>query len=228
MYDLRLIRLLLTPSLLSGTLTLGLGALLIGYNAWLYVSEQQLFYDYLFGSHGLKTYIWQHSDKVSSWQGAFLGNPVVYYVLVGATAIAAGLIVYFLLQLISLTFKNFRLSLGILHAQNKTDKAIALELFSRLVTRVISLVCWGLYGAFFISIISPFVFVLNQVGIEYIHDSRFVGWLACLGALLILMLTIHLHVIFLRLVFLRPRLFGGDRAIEVVEAEGDTHDARDN
>lgn len=227
-YDLRLIRLLLAPSLLSGGLTLALGVLLIGYNAWLYVSEEQLFYDYLFGSHGLKTYIWQHSDGVNSWQGAFLGNPIIYYVLVGAAAIAVGLVVYFLLQLTSLVFKNFRLSLGVLQTQNKTAKIVASELFSRLLIRVLSIVCWGLYGGFFISIILPFVFVLNRLGVDSIHDSRSIGWLSCFGALFILMLTMHLHVIFVRLVFLRPRLFGGDRAIEIAEAEANMHDIREN
>lgn len=228
MYDLRLIRLLLLPSLFSGSLTVLLCALALGHNAWLYVSEQKLFYDYLFGYYGLKTYVWQHSQSITTWQDAFFNSPAVYYVLVFIAAAIAGLVTYVSLQLAGLLSHSLKEGWHSLHSEGKTARAVAIELLTRLGLRVLSLACWGFYTGFFISIIIPFVLVLNRLGIDYIHNSRSVGWTACLGAFLIFIVSVHLHSIFLRLVFLRPRVFGGDRAIAVAEAEMDTHDIREN
>ena len=86
MYDLRLTRLLLLPSFLSGAFLFCWTLFLVTYNGWLYLSEQQLFYDYLFGVHGLKTYIWQYSQNVTACQNSFLGSPAAYYALVAAAA----------------------------------------------------------------------------------------------------------------------------------------------
>jgi len=228
MYDLRLIRLLLSPSLFSGGLTVMLCALVLGYNSWLYLSEEQLFYDYLFGYNGLKTYVWQHSQAITTWQGAFFNSPVVYYALVVIAAAIAGVMTYSLLQLASLVSHSLKEGWHSLQSEGKTARMVAVELLTRLGLRILSLLCWGFYIGFFISIIIPFVFVLNRLGIDYIHGSRSIGWLACLGALFILILSLHLHIIFLRLVFLRPRVFGGDHAIAVAEAEIDSHDARES
>lgn len=225
MYDLRLIRLLLLPSWFSGGLTALLSTVILGYNTWSYVSEGQLFYEYLFGSGGLETYLWQHLQSITSWQGAFFNSPVAYYALVIMAAAIVGLITFFLLKFAGLVSHSLKNGWHSLHSQGETARSIAIELLTHLSLRVLSLLCWGFYTGFFTSLAIPFVLVLNRVGIDYIYDSMSIGWLAGLGALFILMLLMHLHVIFLRLVFLRPRIFGGRLAIALAQAEVDSHSA---
>jgi hypothetical protein len=230
MYDLRLTRLLLQPSFVSGAFLFCWALFLIAYNGWLYIDEQQLFYNYLFGAHGLKTYVWQYSQHVTAWQSAFLGSPAAYYALVGAVATAAGLIVYCLLQLLGLV--SHGIGEGWERLQDKerkpsASKSVANELLTRLALRVISLICWGIYAAFFFSTMVPFISVLNRVGIDLINSGHSYGLAVCFGTLLLLFFSLHLHVIFLRLILLRPRVFGGERVIEQAKAEADTHDQRD-
>ena len=229
MYDLRLIRLLLLPSLFSGMLTVFLAALFVGYHTWLYVDEQKLFYNFLFGLYGLKTYIWQYSQSVTVWQGAFLGSPAAYYALVGAAATVVGLVVYFLLQLLSLALHGIGAGWTLLHVPGTASKAAVAELLARLGLRAVTLICWGLYAAFFFSTTLPFVVVLNRVGVDLIDTSKPIGLLYGFGAFIVLAILLHLHIVFMRLAFLRPRLIGGDRAIMEAEAEADSsHDATRN
>jgi hypothetical protein len=47
----------------------------------------------------------------------------------------------------------------------------------------------------------------------------YAGALDCLGALALLLAALHMHVIFLRTVALRPRIFGGENDVVVAEAE---------
>lgn len=227
MYDLRLTRLLLLPSFLSGAFMFCWALFLVTYNGWLYLSEQQLFYDYLFGMHGLKTYIWQYSQNVTAWQTSFLGSPAAYYALVGAAATAAGLVVYCVLQLSGIVSHNIGEGLEELRGKAGIRKTVARELLTRLGLRLLSIICWGFYAAFFFSTMAPFLSVLNRVGIDLINNNQLYGLGVCFGVLLLLFFSLHLHIVFMRLVFLRPRVFGGDRVIEEVKAGAETHDQRD-
>lgn len=223
MYDLRLIRLLLFPSLFSGGLTVLLSALFLGYSAWSYVSEQQLFYDYLFGYSGLETYLLQQSQSLAVWQKFFLNSPAMYYALVLLAGAVAGLVAYFLLQLIGLVSHSLKEGWDSLHSQGKTARMVAIELLIHLGLRLVSLVCWCVYTGFFIGITLPFVLGLNQMGIDDVNHSELAGWLACLGALFVLTVAVHIHVIFLRLVCLRPRIFGGGLALALALAQAEAH-----
>lgn len=192
---------------------------LLGYNAWTYVRTNQLFYDYLFGAYGLQTYIWQQSADATAVRHAFLASPLAYYILVGVAATVGGLAVYTLLQGLSLLSSGTRRVWRELDTLGPTRRAIAMALLSRWALRSVSLVGWAFFGAFFVSTLLPFVLVLNQTGIGHVHSGQPLGWLACALALAILAFSLHLQVVFTRLVFLRPRLFFGDRAIEEAEAE---------
>jgi len=217
MHQRALLRILLLPSFLSGTLV-GVAAVgILGYHVWEYVSNNQLFYSHLFGAYGIKTYLWQSSFDLVAWSRAFLGSSVAYYLLVSGAAIAAGLLVFTILQGVTL------LSRGTSHLLHETAipvesrKVIYTELLRQLGLRILGLVGWGAYAAFFASILYPFVVTLNQVGLERRGHAPLAGWSICLAALLFLAVALHMHVIFARLCMLRPRLFGGARALEAAD-----------
>jgi len=191
---------------------------IIGYNSWIYISNNQLFYEYLFGAYGLKTYIWQQSLTATNWKTSILASPLAYYVFVLVAAIAGGLISYTILQTIGLLFASKRPAQRELARLGSSNNAILHALLTRLGLRILALVGWAIYTAFFFSTLVPFVLVLNQMGIGTIHAGQLSGWLECGGAILLLLLALHVQVIFIRLIFLRLRLFFAERAIEELEA----------
>ena len=221
MYQRSLTRLLLTPSPTSGLIVFVITLGVLGYSGWLYISDNQIFYDYLFGAYGLKTFVWQNSLGFSIWTQTFLSSPLAYYLLVGGAAIAVGMIVFTVLQTAGVFVRGTAELIDQAQFKGPSQRTVMHELVSRLVLRITSLVGWAVYGAFFVSMLVPFSIVLNQIGIDRLRGGAFYGAFASLGAILLLSLALHLHVVFARLSALRPRLFGGDAAIQEAEAQGE-------
>lgn len=229
LYDTRTMRqryltkLLLSPSLSSGTLVLSVTGFLIGYSAWAYIRSSMQFYDLLTGPYGLNTYFWQQSAQATAAKHVFLGSPIAYYVLVGVAAIIVGLIVYTVLQSISLFISSMQQIWLQLEQLGPTRRAILRTLVLRLALRIVSLVGWAIFGAFFFSTFLPSVLILNQAGVARVLAGSLFGWFECLVAGLSLLVAFHLHTLFARLVFLRPRLFYGDEAIIEAEIQDEAH-----
>lgn len=213
-----LLRLLLLPSLTSGLVISMVSATVLAYSGWLYLSYNQVLYDYLFGAYGLQTFVWQNSLGFTVWTQAFMSSPLAYYLLVGAAAVIIGLAVFTFLQAMSVFSRGTAHLWREAHASGPAHQAAMRELVSRLLLRVTALVGWGVYAAFFVSSIVPFAIVLNQFGIQQLRSGRMFGALACAAAFLLLIVTLHLHQVFVRLTALRPRIFGGDMAIEEARA----------
>jgi len=216
----RLLRLLFQPSLSSETVTVGLALGVVGGSAWTYVSAKQLFYDYVFGAYGFKTYIWQQSASITAFRDTMLNSSVAYYVFVALAATAVGLIVYAGLQFLSLLF-SWRHWSG-LDSLGVNRSEIARELFRRLCVRVATMLGWAVFGACFFALLLPMVALLSQMGVDHIQEGmKFLGGLILAAAVVILALALHLQVVFLRLVLLRPRVFWSAQAVEEIEAAKD-------
>jgi len=213
-----LLRLLLTPSIMSGLTVVAIVGIVLGYSGWLYIGHNFIFYNYLFGAYGLYTYVWQSTLGLSDGYQAFLGSSAAYYLIVGGAALCAGLIVFTTLQIGSLAFKGTALLWKEKHAQGLNHQQTARLLLSRLGVRLLSIAGWAVYSSFFVSSLVRVAIIINQTGMQYLHDGNGLGLVLCLGSILFFCLTLHMHVVFARLAFLRPRLFGGDHAIEVAEA----------
>jgi len=214
----RLLRLLFQPSLSSGTLVLTLSLAVVGSSAWAYMSSKELFYEYVFGAYGFKTYIWQQSAGLSAFRNTLLNSPAAYYVFVFLAATAVGLMVYAILQFLGLVF-SWRHWSG-LDALGPNRKVIARELTRRLCLRIVVLLSWSVFGACFFALLLPTVALMAETAVEHIQQgSVALGALTLSAAVLVLALSLHLQVIFLRLVLLRPRVFWGARAAEEIEAE---------
>jgi hypothetical protein len=215
----RLIRLLVQPSLSSATLVLSLTAAVVGSSAYAYVNSKQLFYEYVFGAYGFKTYIWQQSESLSTLKNTVLNSPAAYYVLVGLAATAVGVMVYAILQFLGMLF-SWRHWSG-LDALGPNRQAIARELTRRLLLRILVLAGWAVFGACFFALVLPSVALLTQGGVEHLQlGPSLIGVLDCAAAALILAFCLHIQVIFLRLALLRPRVFFSVAAAEEIEAKG--------
>jgi hypothetical protein len=216
MHQRQLFKLLVLPSFGSSALAVFIAVVLLGYGAWSFINDNQLFYDLLFGPYGFKNVVWQHSMVQTSWQDVLFSSHIVYYIALGGVAVIVGLTVFTILQAVGVVVHG---SSELLHDALDTRRRASRELFYRLGLRVIALVGWGVYAAMFFSSILPAVMSLNQSGILRFQAQDYAGALDCLGALALLLAALHMHVIFLRTVALRPRIFGGENDVVVAEAE---------
>lgn len=212
-----LVKLLVMPSLLSGWIVV-VGALaVLGYDAWLYISHNQEYYNLFFGPYGLKSFNWQPSDGFSAWKQLFLASSASYYVVLLAVAAAVGLLTFSLLQVSGVLVRS---SVELLQTTLDTEEAhkrARRELIERFMLRMISLIGWALYTAATVSVLLPACVVLSQFGVEEVQQGRLTGLTSSLVAFILFIVVLHLHTVFMRLVALRPRVFGGEN--DIVEAE---------
>lgn len=207
--------LLLSPSVSSGALTI-IGALgILIASGWAYISDNQLFYDELFGIYGFKTLLLQN-DTLYAFQHTLFDGAATYYVMLFMAGITVGLIVFTLLEGIRRTATAAAEEVHQIEDHNPSHKAAAREALERLLLRIASLVGWGVYVVLFINIILPFCIILNQAGVDSFNSSRASGVWYCFEAFALLIASLHMHVIFARLCVLRPRLFG-DSDIEMAK-----------
>jgi len=210
MYKSRLAGMLLSPSLLSASVGVLLAAILLGVAGWSYVTPDSGLHEYLFGPYGLTT-IFQNSTNALSAINSSLSGETAYNVAVAIFALLVGLLVYVFLQ-------------GIDHIKNKATGAMQeVEFISdaslkqqaerraeiRLGLRLLTLLVWICYLIIFARVIVPGCLLLARLEVApYILTWRNLAM--SLAGFFVLLAAMHIHVIFMRLLVLRPRLFGGD------------------
>lgn len=218
MHRIPFLRLLLSPSFCSGAVVLLVAIGILGYSGWLYISNNLIFYNYLFSAYGLYNYLWQGTRAVSDWYTVFLSSSTAYYLLVGGVAVCMGLAVFTVLQIGSLLLRGSVLLWQEAHLSGATHRQTTRLLLSRLGLRMLAVIGWAVYGAVFVSSILPAALVGNQAGIELLRGGQWSGAGLCAAVFVGFCLALHLHVVFARLAMLRLRVFGGSQAIEAARA----------
>jgi hypothetical protein len=217
MYQWRLFRLLFLPSLLSGLVASGAAVAFVAYSAWQYIQENLFFYEYLFGSHGFRMFFWERQTSWQSfWQG-LLSDSFIYGMFVAAAAVITGVVIYAILQGISILFRQTSELALTVEASGATRSALLAEVVTRLCLRIIGIMGWTLYTALFVAVIMSYVVTQIQQGVTSVQAGMLQGIWLMLWACVVLAVGLHVHIIFVRFCALRPRVFGGDKVIEEVE-----------
>lgn len=205
MIERRLMTLLLLPSLFSFFTSLTVATAIIGLNGWSYVASSPWLYDFFYGDQGVIT-IFESSPKVfDSLVTSFGGSSITYAIVISFIAILAGSIGVMAVHAI----KRAVLVASELRSESSFERREDIE---RTVTRIIVTLLWAVYWYCFVQFIMPLCFLLSRVAADNLQ-SWIAGayWVASIAALAI---AIHIHIIFLRLIALRPRVFGGDADID--------------
>ena len=218
MSQFRLANLLLTPSVLSAIVTIALTTIVFGLSSWSYISDAQLFYDYLFGPHGAVTALLSTPDPLSILRIVIFSNPLTYDAIILVCAIVIGFIVFEILESSQRVVKESTAVWYELHTPTPEARQAMYDTLVRLCVRTAGFVGWAIYILLFINVLGPFCLLLLQVGIDDTASSMPVGWVYGLASYGLLALGLHLHIVFLRLCLLRPRIFGG---IDILMAELD-------
>lgn len=207
MASLERLKLILSPSIVSAPVALTASGFIWVSAAWSYITDTQLFYDQLFGPYGAVTLLQIQPHNLGEFQGTILNSSGTYYVVLFAAGLIAGLVIYFALESISRVVSGVSLFWRQSHSKRQTARQAVRESLVRLSLRVLSLLCWAFYAIIFTSVLVPFSILVLQDALE--GNGNWEKWLFAVVAFFSLVASIHLHVSFARMVFLRVRLFGG-------------------
>ncbi len=196
---------ILSASLLSTLMSILLAVAVLAGATYSYTVGNGMIYDYLFGPNSSAELIKQSRGAVSVVSNTIFGNPTLNKVLYFGFWMFVGLLAYIMFY--TLLRGTSKVAKDIEESTYKNRQpGVALENFGlRLAARVGALIGWSLFWVFFIQTLLPFSVLSARIGISNFPSLS--GWLYGGLGLVVLALSIHIHVIFARLVALRFRLF---------------------
>ena len=211
MSQLQLLLLLLRPSLLSFVLSAVLTPLILGAANWSYITQSPFLYEYFFGPQGFITAS-QTSANLADSISLVFASPITYNIFVAIVAVLVGLIVYIGLESLSIAALGIADTWDIIHVNNREARlSMVREMSIRRSFRTVVVIVWCLYWLFFINILLPFCILSTKITTNEAITPEGASSIA-LGSLA-LFIGFHLHVIFMRLITLRPRVFGSTAAV---------------
>lgn len=203
---------MLRPSIASSLLATATSISVLSFTSWTYATHSPFLSDFFFGAYGVATAL-QQTDPASFFDTSIFDQPYTYYVLMTFIAALIGILVYIVLQNISLALGGARDAVEDIEVTRGAERrSVELEVLERTLIRIGGLGTWAAYWIFFLGALLPFCIITARSGAGA-FDTLF--GIAQFGfAIAVLWLGVHLHVVCLRLVMLHPRLFGGRGAID--------------
>lgn len=210
-YQLRLLLLLVSPSVLSGSLVAFGTLLALAVPSRNFLEDSQPLFEFFYGSYGIVTAIESTRTGTTAMSSIF-ADAMAYNVAVLLFSTVVGFVVYLILQVINHLTSGVASPFAELKAAQPADRPrIRRAIAQRLAVQIVTLVCWCLYWFAFIVAIWPFSILAIRTGIGQLFALHAV-W-PILTGVLVFMLAAHLHIVFIRLLALRPRLFGNPELI---------------
>jgi len=201
------LRLVCTPSLLSGTIVVALALFTLASNAWIYIDDSRLFYDELFGGKGVITVLLQTPTDVLSLLRSAFTSSATYYATLGVFSLIVVFVVYEALLIVDHVQSDIKEMQLEAHVAGLAYGQTLKEWFETLGIRLLACCAWALYWLMFIKLLLPFGIILLQNGIDSIVASQLNGWFGIGVSAGFLIIVWHIHTIFIRFVALRLRLF---------------------
>jgi hypothetical protein len=189
----------------------GLTLFILATNAWIYIDDNKYFYDFFFGSKGIVTAIIHVPNDLLGLLHATVTSTTSYYVLIVLVGISIAVMVYEALVAIGRVREAMHEVESEIRVSGLTYRQAFAERLPVWGTRLACALVWALYWLVFLQVLLPFGVVLLQNGIDSIVASVASGWLSILSSAAFVAVSFHMHVIFMRLITLRLRLFGSQQ-----------------
>lgn len=204
-YDLRLLGLALTPSIFSSIFCVVFTLLLVGglvidvrlKDSFLHI----IFFDWSNMSIG------QTGDTTFAIVMQDLSNRASAFVVWALFAVFIIVVCGAIYQ----TVRNLKSLNTELTDQYLIRKTILSRVLQRLGVHAATVVVWALYGWLFFAFIVPYVIAASLVGAVTFPTLEGIGYI--IVATVIISLALHLHIVFLRVLLLRPRVFGSANSV---------------
>jgi hypothetical protein len=206
MHKLQLTVLFCGPSIASGLITSLLAAVMLAAANFSFLLRSGLLYDAFFGKGTPYDLIESSRDYIAVTNQVILGNPAFNKFMFFAFWMMVGLMVYALLSTLGQTIAETEEKLKSLRYVHARKAQIEQDLILRLALRAIGIIIAVVFGWLFIRLIFPFCVIASQIGLSNL--SRLSGWLYLVLGYGVLLLSLHALVIILRLIVLKPRLYG--------------------
>lgn len=213
MRRLRFVGILIQPSLSSLVLCLTASALLLVVSSISYNAQSGFLYDFIFGPDSSVDLIESGRSTFDAIYQTAFGNPLLNKIVFFAFWCLVGLVVYFLLTGAGKTTSVISDTAHQLHYFNARKKQFEQELGLRLIIASIAVLFGLIYSVFFIRTLLPFSVLCGRIGVGSLNTLS--GWLYTMAGFAVLALSLHIFIVTLRLLLMRPRLYGGgDDVIE--------------
>lgn len=145
------------------------------------------------------------SDDYGQINDTFADSNLVRNIPVMAFWMFVGMLVYFLVTGISGALGNAKGIEDELHYVHIKRKVLLREVYQKTAIRFCTFLFWLLYIQLFFRIIVPYVLAAAHIGGGNIVSLRAIPYMIL--SFVIMTVALHVHVILLRLVMLRPRVF---------------------
>jgi hypothetical protein len=204
----RLFGTLVSPSPLSLIFSCIFAALILMGASWSYVQTQPILGVYLGGNYGIGSLL--HELNIAL--GAAFNSDLSYNIAVICFALIVGLAIYVVVESVRHMMTEARATLTeVEYASDRHAKGVLeKEIGVRLGLRAVSAFIWLWYAIFFFNGILPFCASFIAKGTM---NAPALASVRNLLAFILLLGATHLHVLFIRLILLRPRVFGSGLAI---------------
>ena len=177
-----------------------------------------MLYEYFYGEYGMITSFQGFVDSTIQRFPILSDQSSMYNLTVMVAALVAGVVVYAVLQgLTKLLAVGLNDYIAVQEASDTERKHAAKEVAIRWILRVATLIVWVVHWLIFAGVIVPFCILLARVELSDLLTAK--GWINGFLGVTLLFVSIHMHVIFMRAMVLRPRLFGSEN--EIIEAMAD-------
>jgi hypothetical protein len=217
MNQIRFVGVLIAPSVASTVLCIGLSGLVFLASALTYNARTGFLYDLLFGPGSSATLIETSRDTLDALFQTLFGNPTLNKLIFFIFWCLVGLVVYFLLSGIGRTMAAISETAHESRYLHLKKLQFEEQVSLRLMTYSMSLMGIFLYSIFFIRTLFPFSILCGRIGVGSIDTLS--GWLYLGAGFIVLSLSIHIFIVLIRLLLLRPRIYGGWE--DVLESEFD-------
>src|SRR5688572_17007866 len=201
----KLVGMLVTPSPLSALVCLVAAAIVLAVGAWAHVSSSQSLYGHAVDSQVLVAVIQNLSALPGMVSSLFVGT-TIYNAFVILCSVLAGITVYFLLMTGYRLYTQATTSWHtFLHADPITRHILESEIWAHVGVRLITATLWVVYLFVFLQFILPLGTSVMAASLDNMQPT--LQWMYFVAGYCVLALGMHGHVVFARLVSLRPRLF---------------------
>lgn len=192
------------PTFLSGCLVaFGAVLVLLAANAS-FLIKSGLLYDTLIGQDSSYQYIQSSYSSSETFSSITLGEPIVDKIFYFGFWFFVGLLIYATFSSFSLVVGEASRDVAELHYVNARKEFIAKRVFLRLVMRTSAIVGLLMFSWVMVRLLLPFCVLAVRVAFS---EWGLAGWLWCIMSFLVMVLSLHLYVILLRLLVMRPRVF---------------------
>jgi hypothetical protein len=219
MYRLRFTGFLLQPSVSSLVGAILLTLLILVGSSIAYSAQNGFIYELLLGPGSSTALIETSKGVITTFNETVFGNTLLNKVLFFGFWMCVGLVVYMVVTGVGSGISEADKTVQALQYSNLRRSQLQSSLVLRTLLRIIFVVVWVFYGLVFIKIFMPYSILSTRVGLNELSQPS--GWFYILSAIVVLMVSLHLHTVLARLVCLRPRVFGGWDVIEESDHKND-------